>query len=106
MRLEKIIENFLKDTIESIFLAFKTIVQKTQESPEPRLNIFIDFIDDDLGFGMYWNNNASFTDTINVVVWKSSVDSIIDKTVEVSCTCYFFALFECAKYLQKPVHII
>ena len=91
------------DTVESIFLAFKTIVQRTKLSPEPKTNIFLDFMDSDVGFGLYWNNDVNCNDTINIAIWQgngNNVESIIDETIEINCNSYFLPLFECAKYLQ------
>lgn len=91
------------DTVESIYLAFRTIVERTKQSPQPKPYLFLDFQDENTGFGLYWNTDDVPTDEINITVWIAYdhyIDTVIDKNIKIVDRNYFAVLFECAQYLQ------
>lgn len=91
------------ETIESIFLAFKTIVIRNKQSPRPIDQFFLDFFDKDTGFGLYWNSDETRNENvIELIIWNGSGGTLtreIEKTVQLDSD-YTSDLFECAVHLQ------
>lgn len=95
------------EILESIFLAFKTIVVRTKQSPRPRDYVHIDFTSRGLGnvegFGLYWNEESHNNDTINIIIWHWNQHhsyNTVDEHIPLNSVSYFAPLFECARYLQ------